>query len=176
MDSAAGRFRGQEGTASRLYFQQLATYLDHRTDFTGRQKRPAYDPFNALLNYLYGMLYTSVHLAMLKSGLDPHLGVLHADQYGATPTLVFDAIEPYRPWADEVALQLVINGSVTETSFEPDAEARGLWLSSEGKTAVIESMLEYLQTATIYERRMVRRSVQIDLDAQKLAVFLKEYY
>ncbi len=175
MESAAGRFRGQEGTASRLYFQQLAACLDGRLEFSGRQKRPAYDPFNALLNYLYGMLYTSVHLAMLKSGLDPHLGILHADQYGGAPTLVFDAIEPYRPWADEVAVQLVMGGSITETMFEPDAEARGLWLAPEGKTAVIGAMLEYLQTATPFDGRMVRRSVQIDLEVQKLAVFLKEW-
>ena len=173
MESVAGRFRGQEGTASRLYFQQLAAYLAGHTDFSGRQKRPAYDPFNALLNYLYGMLYTSVHLAMLKSGLDPHLGILHADQYGAAPTLVFDAIEPYRPWADEVAVHLVLGGSITESSFEPDPEDRGLWLGSAGKTAVIEAMLEFLQTTAAYDRRMVRRGVHIDFDAQKLAVFLK---
>lgn len=99
-------FRGREGTASRLYFQQIARYLDGRLGFGNRQKRPAYDPFNALLNYLYGMLYTSVHLSMVKSGIDPFIGVLHADRYGDTgATLVFDAIEPYRPWADQVAVK-----------------------------------------------------------------------
>ena len=78
-EATAGRFRGQEGTASRLYFQQLSKFLKDRwpgpgtgaAAFEGRQKRPAYDPFNALLNYLYGMLYTNVHLALLKAGLDP---------------------------------------------------------------------------------------------------------
>ena len=104
MQRCAERFRGQEGTASRLYFQQLGKYLaGHGWAFSGRQQHPAYEPFNALLNYLYGMGYTAVHLALLKSGLDPYMGVLHADQWGARPTLAYDAIEPYRPWADEVA-------------------------------------------------------------------------
>ena len=67
---AAERFRGQEGTASRAYFQQLVRYLDGGLGFEGRQGHPAYDPFNALLNYLYGMLSTAVHLAALKCGLD----------------------------------------------------------------------------------------------------------
>lgn len=174
-EAVAGRFRGQEGTASRLYFQQLAGYLGGRLDFESRQKRPAYDPFNALLNYLYGMLYTSVHLAAMKSGLDPCLGILHADQYGNRPTFVFDAIEPYRPWADEVAVRLVMSGQATETAFEPDPDERGLWLSSAGKTAVIDAMLDYLQTPVSYDQRSVRRSVQIDLDTQKLAVFLKDW-
>ena len=173
---AAERLRGQEGTASRVYFQQIVRFLDGHLDFTGRQGQPAYDPFNALLNYLYGMLYTAVHLAALKSGLDPFMAALHADQYGAKPTLTYDMIEPYRPWADEVALILVKNLIVVpETFFRPDPDERGLWLSSEGKGTVIDAMLAYMKTPTDYDGRNVRRATQIDLEAQKLAVFLKDY-
>lgn len=169
-----GRIRGQEGTASRLYFQQIAAYLAGKTDFENRQKRPVYDPFNALLNYLYGMLYTSVHLALLKSGLDPFLGILHADRYGAAPTLVFDAIEPYRPWADRVAIRLAESGQIGETCFEPDAEERGLWLSRAGKDLVIDAMLAFLEESDDYHGKQVKRKVRIDLDAQKLAAMVNQ--
>jgi CRISPR-associated protein Cas1 len=173
---AAERLRGQEGTASRVFFQQLACYLDGRLDFTGRQGRPAYDPFNALLNYLYGMMYTAVHLAALKSGLDPFMAALHADQFGAKPTLVYDMVEPFRPWADEVALLLAADPLMsTESYFLPDPDGRGLWLSGHGKGAVLEAMLGYLKTPTPFDGRNVRRSIQVDLEAQKLAVFLKDY-
>jgi CRISPR-associated protein Cas1 len=172
-DTVAGRFRGQEGTASRLYFQQIARYLHGKFDFENRQKRPAYDPFNALLNYLYGMLYTSVHLGLLKSGIDPYLGVLHADRYGATATLVFDAIEPYRPWADRVAIELTESGQAGPEAFEPDPDEHGLWLSSAGKSAVIDAMLAFLEESAAYNGRQVKRKVQIDLDAQQLAVLIK---
>ena len=181
--SLAETFRGQEGSASRVYFQQLVKYLAHLppeslfrlpdATFEGRQKRPAYDPFNALLNYLYGMLYTSCHLALLKSGLDPYLGVLHADRHGDHPTLVFDFIEPYRPWADRVALELAESGVFDEESFEPDADERGLWLSRSGKSLVIDAMLEFMEKPTEYKSRQVKRRVQIDLDAQQLAVRVK---
>lgn len=186
-EATAARFRGQEGTASRIYFQKTAAYLakklpeDDDADaplppFEGRQKRPAHDPFNALLNYLYGMLYTSVQLALLKSGLDPYIGVMHADRYGGAPTLVFDAIEPYRPWADEVAVQIMESGQVSADFFEPDAEERGLWLSNIGKSAVIDVMLAFMEISTLYESRQVKRKVQIDLDAQRLAVRVRTVF
>lgn len=175
MERTAERFRGQEGTASRVYFQQIGKYLSAKGwEFTGRQQRPAFDPFNALLNYLYGMLYTSVHLALLKSGLDPYMGVLHADQWGARPTLAFDAIEPYRPWADAVALDLVSDPQFDPApAFQSDPDERGLWLSPAGKDRVIESMLLHLQESAAYDHRSVRRSAQIDLDAQRLAAGLR---
>lgn len=143
--------------------------------FTGRQKRPAYDPFNVLLNYLYGMLYTSVHLSLLKAGLDPYMGVLHADRYGAAPTLVFDAIEPFRPWADEVALGLMLGGRVTPASFEQrDDPTEGLWLSGAGKDVVIESMLAFLESPDTAAGPKIKRRVMMDRRAQALATQLKE--
>ena len=161
----AETFRGQEGSASRTYFQQLIKYLAHlpadslfrlpEATFEGR-RRPAYDPFNALLNYLYGMLYTNCHLALLKSGLDPYLGILHADRHGDHPTLVFDFIEPYRAWADRVALQLAESGIFDEESFEPDADERGLWLSRTGKSAVIEAMLAFMETSSEHRGRQIK--------------------
>lgn len=174
-EAAAQQIRGQEGTAARVYFQQLAKYgAGHLFEpFPGRQPRPAYDPLNALLNYLYGMLYTSVYLALLKSGLDPFMGILHADRYGDAPTLAFDAIEPYRPWADAVALALVCSDQVQPPWFAPDPEGHGLWLSALAKDAIIEAMLQALKTTTPFEGRNVQRGIQIDLEAQQLATLLK---
>jgi CRISPR-associated protein Cas1 len=179
----AEKYRGQEGSASRVYFQKLADFLSELPEeslfrqeegaFWGRMKRPAFDPFNALLNYLYGMLYTSCHLALLKSGLDPYLAVLHADRYGDRPTLVYDFIEPYRAWADRVALELAVAGVVQEDWFEPDPDERGLWLSKTGKSAVVEAMLDHLEKPTEYGDKKVKRRVQIDLDAQQLAVLVR---
>lgn len=168
------RFRGQEGTASRVYFQYLGKMLDPALGFRGRQGHPAYDPFNAVLNYLYGMLYTGVHLALLKSGLDPYMAVLHADQYGAKPTMSYDLIEPFRPWADAVALSLANAGKLSHPDFfTADDQDRGLWLASPGKSVVIDAMLTFLNDTTPVQGRQVRRSVQIDLEAQQLATFLK---
>lgn len=175
METLAQRLRGLEGTASRLYFQQIARLLPaHYAGFQGRVKRPAYDPFNALLNYLYGMLYTTVHLSMLKAGVDPHIGVLHADRYGGAPVLVFDAIEPFRPWADAVALRLVLEAGLSPDVFEVRDDTEGLWLSTAGKDLVIDAMLACLEEyiAPEGEDRRARRKVLIDRQARELAATL----
>ena len=120
------------------------------------------------------MLYTSAHLALLKCGLDPYMGVLHADQWGARPTLAFDAIEPYRPWADAVALDLIGDPLFDPlAAFEPDPDERGLWLAPAGKDRVIGAMLDFLNTTETYDRRRLRRSVHIDLDMQKIAALVR---
>ena len=42
MSTVAETFRGQEATASRLYFDQIAAFLEGKMDFPGRMKRPAF--------------------------------------------------------------------------------------------------------------------------------------
>ncbi len=70
LDATAATFRGWEGTATRFYFRGIATVLPEKYEFAGRSKRPAYDPFNALL-YCYGFLYALSELALMKAGLAP---------------------------------------------------------------------------------------------------------
>lgn len=164
--------RGWEGTATRHYFQLLAAALPLAYRFEGRSKRPAYDPFNALLNYLYGMLYPVVELALMKAGLDPYTGILHADEYNR-PTLVYDMIEPYRHWAEWTAVQLCAQGRLPPDAFE-DSEREGFWLAPPGKNAVIGAFLRYLDEPAFYHGKQRRRALHIDFDALRLATFLKD--
>jgi CRISP-associated protein Cas1 len=158
--------RGQEGTASRIWFGVLQKLVPPALGFVGRRRRPAFDLFNVLLNYLYGMLYTQCHLALLKCGLDVQFGIMHADQY-AKPTLVYDFIEPYRVWAEEVAVQLAINGLlITDWFDEDDQSPEILWLNRQGKETVITQMLEFLHTSSLYGKQQVKRLYQIDMDAR----------
>lgn len=164
--------RGWEGTATRHYFQLLAAVMPPQYAFNGRSKRPAYDPFNALLNYLYGMLYPMVELAQMKAGLDPYNGILHADEYNR-PTLVFDMIEPYRHWAEWVAVRLCVEGLLPADAFE-DSEREGFWLARPGKSAVIDAFLKYLDEKVSQEGQLRRRATHIDLDALRLAGRLRD--
>ena len=63
---------GTEGSMARLYWQALSRCFTGAYHFKSRSRRPAQDPFNAALNYLYGMLYNVVGQA--RAGLDTHLG------------------------------------------------------------------------------------------------------
>ena len=92
---------GIEGSSSRVYFDALSFILPDRFQFDGRSRDPAADEFNALLNYGYGVFYSKVEKACIIAGLDPYAGFIHTDRYNKR-SLVFDLIENYRAWADEV--------------------------------------------------------------------------
>jgi len=64
---------------------------------------------NGLLNYGYTILRGLVARALVGSGLLPTLGIHHHNKYNAY-CLADDIMEPYRPFVDEVVLQLVTDG------------------------------------------------------------------
>ncbi len=68
--------------------------------------RNAADPVNALLNYAYALLEAEALIACHEAGLEPYLAVLHTDQDGRR-SLVYDVMEPVRPVADRLVLNLV---------------------------------------------------------------------
>lgn len=108
---------GLEGTAARAYWPALSAQLPPDWRFAERSRRPAKDPFNAALNYLYGMLYPAVEAAIFAVGLDPYMGVLHAEEYDR-PALAFDLIEPFRPWVDGLLLDLCQSGRLDTRQFD----------------------------------------------------------
>jgi CRISP-associated protein Cas1 len=162
--------RGQEGTASRLFFECLKSLVPIDLGFEARRKRPAFDGFNVMLNYLYGMLYTQCQLSLHKYQLDNQMGILHADQY-AKPVLVYDLVEAYRPWAEEVALQLVsqTRADERETWFDTDTDySEVLRLNAAGKQVVIPAMLQFLNKRTEHQQKQVTHAWQLELDTQAL--------
>jgi CRISPR-associated endonuclease Cas1 len=64
-----------------------------------RSPRVAVNPANAMLNYLYALLEAESRLALAAMGLDPGLGVLHADA-PARDSLACDLMEAARPLVD----------------------------------------------------------------------------
>ncbi|MCG8330491.1 MAG: CRISPR-associated endonuclease Cas1 [Chitinophagales bacterium] len=164
--------RGWEGVATRQYFRLLSKALPKQYRFEQRVRRPAYDPFNALLNYLYGMLYPTVELSLMKAGLDPYAGILHADEYNR-PTLVYDFIEMYRHWAEWTAVSLCIEEQLPSDAFI-NKDKEGFWLAKPGKNIVIGTFLKYLDEKEIYQGKQRRRSFHIDMDAIQLATKLRD--
>jgi CRISPR-associated endonuclease Cas1 len=77
-----------------------------RTSALTGSPRLAANPANALLNYLYALLEGEATLAARVVGLDPGLGVLHADQLNRD-SLAADLMEPVRPLADRYLLRLL---------------------------------------------------------------------
>lgn len=174
MADVAQRLRGLEGLASRLYFEALNLFLPPVLRFNERTQHPAKDSVNALLNYGYGILYGIVELELIKAGIDPFIGVLHRDNYNK-PVLVYDVIELYRVWVDEVVIALVVEQNVDASlcSFEADG---GCWLEEEGRKVIISAMNEFLAGIVVIDRKSRSRRSHIGLYCQHLAQrFKKEY-
>ncbi len=87
--------------------------------------RKATNPANAILNYLYAILEAETRIALLTVGLDPGLGVLHAD-LTARDSLALDVMEAVRPEADAVALDLLQRRTFSRHEFYemPDGTCR----------------------------------------------------
>ena len=108
----SGDSDNREGLAAKVYWNSL---------FCNSFKREREGcPPNALLNYGYAILRAAVARALLGSGLLPNLGIFHKSRYNAFP-LADDAMEPYRPFVDEIVYRLYGNGT-TELNKESKTE------------------------------------------------------
>ena len=111
------QLRGEEGEAARVYFGIFdELILQQKKDFVflGRSRRPPMDKVNALLSFCYSLLTSSVASALETVGLDPYVGMMHADRPGRA-SLALDLMEELRPAvADRFVLSLInkriING------------------------------------------------------------------
>lgn len=108
---------GIEGSAASKYFAAISAALPEQWRFSGRSQNPGTDPFNAALNYMYGIGYSGVTKVAILSGLDPNAGFYHADRYGH-PVLTYDLIEPCRPMIDRALLPLFTKKEASDSWFE----------------------------------------------------------
>ncbi len=97
---------GVEGSATRQFFQALQNLLPADWHFTGRNRQPPLDPFNALLSYGYTLLHGYVETLLHTDGLLPWLGFYH-QAHGRHATLASDLMEPFRHLVERTALSCV---------------------------------------------------------------------
>lgn len=101
MNVKSGDTDNREGAASRLYFPLLfgKDFVRDRNSFG----------VNALLNYGYSVLRSTVARALVSSGLFPGIGIFHHNRSNAFP-LADDIMEPFRPFVDEIVYSLYNKG------------------------------------------------------------------
>lgn len=166
-----GFIRGIEGNASRKYFRCISDVLPEPYRFKNRSRNPSRDMFNGMLNYTYGILYARVESALIKAGIDPAIGIFHADQYNR-PAMVFDVIEMFRTWADYVPVKLCMQEVIFPEFFDIPA---GYHLNENGKRILIQSFADYFDETVWFQKMERSRSAHIGIYAQKLATRLKEF-
>jgi len=88
-----------ESTASRFYWKELFEIKKFKRDSEG-------EPPNNLLNYGYSILRAATARALIGSGLMPQISLHHHNKYDPLP-LADDVMEPYRPFVDQIVVELV---------------------------------------------------------------------
>jgi CRISPR-associated protein Cas1 len=104
--------------------EQWLTFGPRASLLTGGPFR-ATTPGNALLNYLYAVLESEMTIALLAAGLDPGIGMFHAD-IDRRSSLALDAIEAARPHVDYWLLTYLASSAFANRDFTelPDGEIR----------------------------------------------------
>ena len=157
---------GIEGMASRIYFEAISSIMPEKYRFAGRSRNPAKDEFNAMLNYGYGVLYSLVEKACIIAGLDPYIGFLHTDSYNKK-SLVFDIIECFRFYVDEVVVFLFSKRMVKDEFFEPLEQ--GIGLSKDGKGALIDALNNSFEEPVKYRGRNIKKRNTIQYECHRIA-------
>lgn len=117
----SGDTRNCEGVAAKYYWDHI--FRDFVVTF--RRERKGEEPNNAL-NFTYAILRSTVARALVGSGLLPALGLHHRNKYNAY-CLADDMMEPYRPYADRIILNMMRMGTdFSELSKQLKAELLGI--------------------------------------------------
>jgi len=121
--AAALYFDAWKGLSIRWARRDEKKIPEHWRSFTGRGSplangpRMAADPVNALVNMASALLEVEAILALRTVGLDPGMGFgLHADQ-PARASAADDLMEPVRPFAEELVLDLIGTRHLSRRDF-----------------------------------------------------------
>ncbi|WP_186431026.1 CRISPR-associated endonuclease Cas1 [Clostridium sp. BSD9I1] len=166
IEEVRNNIEGHEGTAGRIYFNALGKAIPSQYEFKGRSKNPAEDMFNCMLNYAYGILYSNVESACIIAGIDPYIGVMHTDNYNKK-AMVFDIIEMYRGYMDEIVFRLFSKRQVKRDMF--DEVKGGFWLNKEGKQLLIGAVNDRFAEKIRYKERNIELGNVIQYDCHNIA-------
>ncbi|GAB7388013.1 hypothetical protein BSNK01_18500 [Bacillaceae bacterium] len=144
---------GFEGMAAKAYFQCISRIIGaakgehHGEDpktilFDGRNKRRPRDPANAVLSFLYSLLYRDCVQAIITVGLDPTIGFYHQPRSAAYP-LALDVMELFRVMLCDTVLIGTIHRKQWHAEEDFIYAGKQVWLSDLGKKKAI----------TAYEKR-----------------------
>lgn len=159
----------QEALFAKKYYDALNSLLPPAFQFDTRSRRPARDPFNALLNYSLGWLYAILQDALMKAKLDPYIGFNHQPKDGA-PALVFDLIEAYRAWVEEATVALILENRISLDEFEYRENNAGIKILKTSRRKIIEFVHQTFQKTNGTDSRFDT----IFKDARNLARLIKQ--
>jgi CRISPR-associated protein Cas1 len=105
-----------EARAAKIYWGALFENHDFVRERFG-------DVPNPQLNYAYAIMRACVARALVSSGMLPTLGIFHRNKYNAY-CLADDIMEPYRPYCDQVVMQMFYDGELEDEKLTKEQKAK----------------------------------------------------
>lgn len=169
--------RGIEGDSAENYFSvfdDLITSQKNDFKFTGRNRRPPLDNVNAMLSYLYTLLYHDMISALECVGLDPAVGFLHRDRPGRL-SLALDLMEEFRPFfVDRLVLSMINRKEVSAKDFEISASG-AVNMSDDARKKLIQAYQKKKEDVLThpYLDKKMHIGILFHTQAQLLARFIR---
>ena len=158
------KIMGYEGNSARIYFKIISTLLENQWQFSKREHQNAKEPYNIVLNYLFGILYRKLDGLLLKEGLDTTIGIIHKEGPNKLP-LLYDFIEKYRFIATELTFNLFNKKIIKDSFFYNNINKI---LSEEGKKIIAHEMYKMLDQTEIYNEKHFKYIDIIKFDIKDL--------
>jgi CRISPR-associated protein Cas1 len=166
------QLKGIEGLAAHYYFETLKDYLPEWCNFSGRNRKPALDPVNALLSYSYAIMTGEIENLIRLHALDPAFGFLHCSNYN-TSSLAFDLMEPFRPgFCDMLAISLITHKHLRKEHFIYSTDY--VALSYEGKKIFFKAWETKRNRKLQYQEKTVNWQDIWDQQVMNWLTFLTE--
>ena len=171
------KLRGIEGDSAETYFSVFDELITSQKDgfqFKGRNRRPPLDNVNAMLSYVYTLLYHDMISACEVVGLDPAVGFMHRDRPGRL-SLALDLMEEFRAFfADRLVLSLINRNEITASQFEKTASGAVIMNEKARKTLIsaYQKKKEAVLNHSYVEKKM-HLAILIQTQARLLARHLR---
>lgn len=169
---------GIEGIAARSYFQCMGSFFENKFCFHKRTRKPACDPYNALINFGYAVLQNQIMGKLILRGFLPSIGFIHSSKE-YKQALAYDMMEEWRPViVDALAAHCLHAHLLREEHFVKD-ETGAVYLTAEGMKIYrrkiedkYEAEMTYLKTNASIS---FRRSLKYQVDSMAKAILYNDY-
>jgi CRISPR-associated protein Cas1 len=168
-----------ESKFSKRYFDQIFKLFDEEIRPQGRKTFLAFDGLNNVFNLAYEHLRWKVHIALLKSHLEPYLGFLHSLQY-SKPSLVCDFQELYRYLIDDTIISFCREVSSKDFVFKKERRSNRLgrrqFLNEKMEKAFTQKLDAMFKSFVEIPRMRVGKRQEVETLITEEALLLAKYF
>ena len=134
---------GVEGSFARKYFKEYFNLFDKRLVKGYRSKRPPEDVVNAMMSFLYTIVYYEITNIIIKNGLDAQIGYLH-EPFRNHNALSSDILELFRSDIDKFVYNLFKNKILLKKDFDTKYRLR-----DDSRKRIWKEIKDFLETINI---------------------------